>query len=198
MKYMKKDQLLQKAYENFKLLWCMQHGHTLKDIFCSVCDWNTDNISDTDCSSVKTKEKWFNTWESESIANSEIYPCFDDFLENEFKDKSIRTLLLTPEELEMFSEDGYKVCGYDKDSDAYECFGCYDDMTEAMKKLIDLTVMHRKKELRRTVNNEPFDWFEIINIETDKTVALGIIESSYLEGTSQVIITKAHVKITIS
>ena len=39
---------------------------------------------------------------------------------------------------------------------------------------------------------------KILDIETDKTVTLGAIESSYLERTSQVVITKANVKITIS
>lgn len=190
---MNKEQIMQKAYEKFKLLWCMQHGYTLKDVFCAVCDYNdvcdldADDMDD-DRNAAQIQEDWFDTWEHECGFGSEIYPCFNEFLETEFQDKNIRAQLLTPEELKIFGEYSYEVCGYDKDSDVYECFGRYEYRADAIAKLSKIAAMHKNKEIRRIANNEPFDWFDVLEIATDKSIATAAVESSHGE---------SHVKITL-
>ena len=64
----------------------------------------------------------------------------------------------------------YSVVGYDKDGDAYETLWETDNLESAITQAMIFMERHRKQELRRKDNNEPFDWFEVIDTNDEEKV----------------------------
>ena len=84
------------AYEKYKLDWLMKHGYTLTDLMSeleSIRD-DTDPIN-----------LLFVFWEEEYGFGSEIWVCFDEFIDNEYQDKGYMKQLLNWEEYEKYEED---------------------------------------------------------------------------------------------
>lgn len=67
----------EKAYERFKLQWMLDHGHTLKELVQELERLREE--SDPDMS----LEAIFADWEFGYGFGSEIWPCFQEYLECE-------------------------------------------------------------------------------------------------------------------
>ena len=63
---------IQAAYERFKLEWMLAHGYTLKE------------------SPELSLESIFHDWEFEYGFNTEIWPCFEEFLDCEYREMEDR------------------------------------------------------------------------------------------------------------
>ena len=68
----------EKAYEQFKLQWMLNHGYTLKDLVDEIEKIREVDDPDT------TLQTIFDDWEYGFGFGSEIWPCFEEFLESEY------------------------------------------------------------------------------------------------------------------
>ena len=85
------------AYEKYKLDWMLRHGYTLENLVGSLSDCMEDVNEDF--------VAVFDIWESDYGFGSEIWACFDEFIDNEYQDKGYMTQLLNWEEYEKYEED---------------------------------------------------------------------------------------------
>lgn len=83
------------AYEKYKLNWMMEHGYTLADIMNELNDMQEEE-PDTCVSNL------FSDWEYEFGFESEIWACYDEFLEYEFNDKDYMKSLLNEDEYKEY------------------------------------------------------------------------------------------------
>lgn len=78
---------LKQEYELFKLQWMIDHGYTLR----SLMDWldrylaeeMSEFLDGNDIDLDLNPSSIFSRWESESGFNGNIYPCFEEWLEND-------------------------------------------------------------------------------------------------------------------
>ena len=68
---------MEKKYEQFKLKWMLEHGHTLKELIDELEELREE--SDTD----ETLQDIFDEWEFGYGFGSEIWPCYEEYLECE-------------------------------------------------------------------------------------------------------------------
>lgn len=85
------------AYEKYKLDWMLRHGYTLEDLVRSLSDCMEEVNEDF--------VVVFDIWESDYGFGSEIWVCFDEFIDNEYQDKGYMKQLLTWEEYEKYEEE---------------------------------------------------------------------------------------------
>lgn len=83
------------AYEKYKLDWMIAHGYTLADIMNELNDMQEEE-PDTCVSNL------FSDWEYEFGFGSEIWACYDEFLEYEFNDKDYMKSLLNEDEYKEY------------------------------------------------------------------------------------------------
>lgn len=79
------------AYEKYKLDWMIQHGYTLKDLITEL-----ENMREEDEDA--SLETLFEDWEDEYGFDSEIWACYDEFMDIEFYDSEYMASLLTSNE----------------------------------------------------------------------------------------------------
>ena len=79
------------AYEKYKLDWMRAHGYTLKDLIAEL-----ENMREEEPSTYL--QSLFEDWEYGFGFNSEIWACYDEFMDNEFWDHEYMFNLLTTEE----------------------------------------------------------------------------------------------------
>lgn len=72
--------MAQKAYEEFKLIWMQMHGYSMQDLI-SQLEAVRQDLLDEDAS-IQTV---FEYWEDSVGFGGEIWPCFDEYLDNEYK-----------------------------------------------------------------------------------------------------------------
>lgn len=72
------NDLIKKAYDRYKLVWLKAHGFSLEDFLQSVFKYIRESEIDLDKTSIADA---MHEWEIESGFNSEIYPCFDEFVD---------------------------------------------------------------------------------------------------------------------
>lgn len=72
--------MAQKAYEEFKLIWMQMHGYSMQDLI-SQLEAVRQDLLDEDAS-IQTV---FEYWEDNVGFGGEIWPCFDEYLDNEYK-----------------------------------------------------------------------------------------------------------------
>lgn len=84
------------AYEKYKLDWMLHHGYTLTDLMNELESLRDD----TDPINLL-----FIFWEEEYGFGSEIWVCYQEFLDNEYLDEGYMKQLLTWEEYEKYQED---------------------------------------------------------------------------------------------
>ena len=85
------------AYEKYKLDWMLHHGHTLEDLINSLSDCMEEVNEDF--------VVVFDIWESDYGFGSEIWVCFDEFIDNEYQDEGYMKQLLNWEEYKKYQED---------------------------------------------------------------------------------------------
>lgn len=86
------------AYERYKLDWLMRHGYTLVDLMNELDKMQEENPNDS-------VSQLFVDWEYGFGFGSEIWVCFDEFIDSEYQDKSYMKQLLNWEEYEKYEED---------------------------------------------------------------------------------------------
>lgn len=69
--------LIKKAYDRYKLVWLKAHEFSLEDFLQSVFEYIRESEIDLGKTSIADA---MHEWEIESGFNSEIYPCFDEFV----------------------------------------------------------------------------------------------------------------------
>lgn len=70
-----------RAYERFKLKWMSDHGHTLQELFCEL-----DELSEN-CQNAGSIQELFSEWERDCGFSSEVWPCYEEWLECEAKEE---------------------------------------------------------------------------------------------------------------
>ena len=73
---------MEKKYEQFKLKWMLDHGYTLTDLMHELQELQYEDPEDPDCISTPVTEL-FNLWEMEVGFGSEIWPCYEEYLDCE-------------------------------------------------------------------------------------------------------------------
>ena len=72
--------MARKAYEGFQLIWMQTHGYSMQDLI-SQLEAVRQDLLDEDAS-IQTV---FEYWEDNVGFGGEIWPCFDEYLDNEYK-----------------------------------------------------------------------------------------------------------------
>ena len=85
------------AYEKYKLDWMLHHGYTLEDLISELSDCMEEANEDL--------VVVFDVWTSDYGFGSEIWVCFNEFIDNEYQDEGYMRQLLTWEEYEKYQED---------------------------------------------------------------------------------------------
>lgn len=70
----------QKAYERFRLQWMIDHGYTLNDLVVELDKCLDEVDEDTSLQTV------FDDWEYNFGFSSEIWPCYEEWLEGAFEE----------------------------------------------------------------------------------------------------------------
>lgn len=81
------------AYEKYKLDWLMRHGYSLTDLIREVNSLQDEFIS--------TKQAYL-AFVNEYGFNGEIWSCYNEFLDNEYKDKEYIKSILNPQEFKLY------------------------------------------------------------------------------------------------
>lgn len=68
---------MEKKYEQFKLKWMLEHGHTLKDLIDELEELREESDPD------ETLQDIFDEWEFGYGFGSEIWPCYEEYLDCE-------------------------------------------------------------------------------------------------------------------
>ena len=68
---------MEKKYEQFKLKWMLEHGHTLKELIDELEELREESDPD------ETLQDIFDEWEFGYGFGSEIWPCYEEYLECE-------------------------------------------------------------------------------------------------------------------
>lgn len=87
------------AYEKYKLNWLMEHGYTLADIIREL-DVIKEDEEDND-----SIELLFDFWEDNYGFSSEIWACYQEFIDNEYQDTDYMKQILTNDEYKKYQED---------------------------------------------------------------------------------------------
>lgn len=73
----------QKAYERFKLQWMIDHGYTLEDLMNAMEDLKRE-------APFVDLRMIFDHWQFDCGFGSEIWPCYDEWLDCEYKEEMLR------------------------------------------------------------------------------------------------------------
>lgn len=68
---------MEKKYEQFKLKWMLEHGHTLKELIDELEELREESDPD------ETLQDIFDEWEFGYGFGSEIWPCYEEYLDCE-------------------------------------------------------------------------------------------------------------------
>lgn len=85
------------AYEKYRLDWMLKHGYTLTNLMNELDSMQEENED--------TVSQLFIDWEYGFGFGSEIWVCFDEFIDNEYQDKGYMKQLLNWEEYEKYEEN---------------------------------------------------------------------------------------------
>ena len=102
-RYTKQEEkdLIKKVYDRYKLVWLKTHGFRLEDFLQSVFEYIRESEIDLDKTSIADA---MHEWEIESGFNSEIYPCFDEFVACDLNIELLKELV-EPNEFKDFIFD---------------------------------------------------------------------------------------------
>ena len=87
------------AYEKYKLDWLMNHGYTLTDLINEL-DVVKEDEEDNDSIGLL-----FSFWEDNCGFGSEIWVCYQEFINNEYADANYMKQILTRDEYQKYQED---------------------------------------------------------------------------------------------
>lgn len=87
--------ITQVAYEKYRLRWMIDHGYTLVDLIKEM-DKMQEGWPDAAMSQM------FDEWEFCYGFGSEIWVCYDEFMENEFLNSYYMSQILTTSEFQAY------------------------------------------------------------------------------------------------
>lgn len=70
-----------RAYENYQLQWLIDHRYSLDDLMAALQAYKQD-CGDEEPEDIR---ELFNQWEMEIGFNGEIYACYEEFLNNDYR-----------------------------------------------------------------------------------------------------------------
>lgn len=96
------DERTRKAFERFRLQWMLDHGYTLTDLVECMEIMIHEDAQD----GLRTKlSELFDRWEfGVGFAGGDVWPCYDEYLQNEAQDSGERFLLITVCERDISTE----------------------------------------------------------------------------------------------
>lgn len=86
------------AYEKYKLDWLLKHGYTLVDLVSELDKMQEENPDDS-------VSQLFVDWEYGFGFGSEVWACYQEFLENEYQNIFYMLQLLNWDESEEYKKD---------------------------------------------------------------------------------------------
>lgn len=89
-----------KAYEKYKLWWMINHEFTLKNLVDQI-----QSCVEEDGNKNINLESAFINWEDEYGFGGEIWACYDEFLDHEYKNKDIMKEILDVKSYKIYLED---------------------------------------------------------------------------------------------
>ena len=89
------------AYEKYKLDWMKRHGYTLNDLIKEL----QSCIEEVDEDEVIDLNEIFADWEFDFGFHSEIWACYEEFLENEYQDKEYMREILDDVDFSEYCEE---------------------------------------------------------------------------------------------
>lgn len=81
----------EQEYEQFKLQWMLSHGYTLCDLITALSEYQQDGYEDASIDHI------FADWEFGCGFGSEIWPCFDEYLDSEDKMDKVSDTNISPD-----------------------------------------------------------------------------------------------------
>lgn len=87
------------AYEKYQLDWMLRHGYSLQDLMQELHEYQ--------CGSEDSKivPAIFNDWQKDSGFHGELWACFDEFCETEYRDSQYIKFLLTENEYAEYKKN---------------------------------------------------------------------------------------------
>lgn len=76
------------AYEKYKLKWMLDHGYDLSNLLGELEEMHCEYPDQTPC-------ELFDNWVADVGFSSEIWACYDEFMENEFLNSDYMMSILT-------------------------------------------------------------------------------------------------------
>jgi hypothetical protein len=165
-----KMNIKQIAYEKYKLDWLLKHGYTLADLMNELDKMQEESLDDS-------VSQLFTDWEYGFGFGSEVWVCYEEFLESEYQNAFYMLQLLSWEESEEYKKDikfeeesemkiRYHICGigYDKNdcvTDYETNLGDFDDYEEAYEEFVKLQC----EDVRGFFNRVPNIYQILIQLE---------------------------------
>lgn len=93
-----------RAYEKYKLDWMIRHGYSLRDLMEELATVQYRDPEDSD-QITEPVDKIFEAWEAEFGFNGELWVCYEEFLQAEYRDAGYMKRLLTKAEYQEYLTD---------------------------------------------------------------------------------------------
>lgn len=87
-------------YADYKTNWMVEHGYTIDDLIKELDDYREETEEDSEYNSIQDV---MNEWELESGFGGEIWPCYDEWFDNDFYEELEERI---EDKLEYQCEDG--------------------------------------------------------------------------------------------
>lgn len=84
------------AYEKYKADWLLSHRYSLQDFAAAILEYFLSEKDNFD--PAPNPYEIITNWENDRGFGGEIYACFDEFLDTEFKDEDYMRQILTSDE----------------------------------------------------------------------------------------------------
>lgn len=81
------EQLRDEAYRLYQLDWMANHGYSVEDLAAAV-------LAHVDSSDGTPDTTAYHEWERDAGFGGEIWACFNEFLDHEYRDEDYMTALL--------------------------------------------------------------------------------------------------------
>lgn len=88
------------AYEKYRLDWMIAHGHSIIELMKELELMRQEDPE-------RSLLSLFEDWEYGYGFSSEVWACYDEFLETEYQDESYMKALLTESEYELYSLEAW-------------------------------------------------------------------------------------------
>lgn len=90
------------AYRKYQLYWIADHGFSMDDLFKKMASCSGEIVSDDEPITAEVLKDLF---EETGLGSGSLYPCFDEFLDYEYRDSDLMEHILTAEEFVDYCTD---------------------------------------------------------------------------------------------